>query len=232
MKTFRTRSGPFSERPHFKLGEIERMCVEELRAVQLMPSEPSPVRIDRFIERRFNVSPRYEDLPDGVLGFTKFGPRGVTDVVIAVQLDTDASPVARRRLRSTMAHEAGHGLLHSYLFAMGTKPASLFGETDAKPHILCRDVQGEHSSPGYDGRWWEYQANRAIGGLLLPRSLVEKALDPYLAMVGGLGSKELPTDQRAKAASALAEIFDVNPAVVRIRIGDLFPVSGTGQLSL
>ncbi len=110
MKTFRTRSGPFSERPHFKLGEIERMCVEELRAVQLMPSEPSPVRIDRFIERRFNVSPRYEDLPDGVLGFTKFGPRGVTDVVIAAQLDTDASPVARRRLRSTMAHEAGHGL--------------------------------------------------------------------------------------------------------------------------
>lgn len=63
MKTFRTRSGPFSERPHFKRGEIERMCIEELRAMQLLPAEPSPVRIDRFIERRFNVSPRYEELP-------------------------------------------------------------------------------------------------------------------------------------------------------------------------
>lgn len=232
MKTFRTRSGPFAERPHFKAGEIERMCVEELRAVQLLPAEPSPVRIDRFIERRFKVSPRYEDLPDGVLGFTKFGSKGVTDVVIAAHLDNDASPVTRRRLRSTMAHEAGHGLLHTYLFALGAKPASLFGEADTKPHILCRDVQGEHSSPGYDGRWWEYQANRAIGGLLLPRTLVEKALEPYLVSTGGLGGKELPADQKAKAANVLADIFDVNPAVVRIRLADLFPASETGQLSL
>lgn len=208
------------------------MCVEELRAVQLLPAEPSPVRIDRFIERRFKVSPRYEDLPDGVLGFTKFGPRGVVDVVIAAELDTDASQVARRRLRSTLAHEAGHGLLHTYLFSLGTKPASLFGETDAKPHILCRDVQGEHRTSGYDGRWWEYQANRAIGGLLLPRALVEKALEPYLTSTTGLGSKELPADQKAKATSALADIFDVNPAVVRIRLADLFPASETGQLSL
>lgn len=208
------------------------MCVEELRAVQLLPAEPSPVRIDRFIERRFKVSPRYEELPDGVLGFTKFGPDGVTEVVIATQLDTDASAVARRRLRSTLAHEAGHGLLHTYLFALGTKPASLFGETDAKPHILCRDVQGEHRTPGYDGRWWEYQANRAIGGLLLPRVLVEKALEPYLTTTAGLGSKELPADQKSKAANALADIFDVNPAVVRIQLTDLFPASETGQLSL
>ena len=100
MKTFRTRRGPFSERPHFKDGEIERMCLEELRANDLLPADPGPVRIDRFIERRFKVAPRYDALPDGVLGFTKFGPRGVEEMVISEQLDSDSSASARRRLRS------------------------------------------------------------------------------------------------------------------------------------
>lgn len=231
MKTFRTRSGPFSERPHFKPGEIERMCVEELRAAKLLPTEPSPVRIDRFIERRFGVSPRYEELPDGVLGYTKFGPRGVAEIIVAAQLDSDASAVARRRLRSTLAHEAGHGLLHTYLFTLGTKPASLFGETDSKPHILCRDVQGEKNAPGYDGRWWEYQANRAIGGLLLPRPLVDKAVEPYLVPAGNLGSRAILSGDKDKAARALSELFDVNPSVVRIRLEDLFG-GETGQLLL
>lgn len=234
MKTIRVRSGPFSERPHFKLGEIERMCVQELRAAGLLPTEPSPVRIERFIERRFGVSPRYEELPEGVLGFTKFGQRGVTEVVIAAQLDSDASPVAQRRLRSTLAHEAGHGLLHTYLFALGTKPASLLGEKDTKPHILCRDVEGEHGhgGHGYDGRWWEFQANRAIGGFLLPRTLVEKACEPFLVGAGQLGMKQLPDSNRIAAVKALADIFDVNPAVVRIHLAELFSSQASGQLNL
>ncbi len=33
----------------------------------------------------------------------------------------------------------------------------------------------------YDGRWWEWQANRAIGGLLLPKNLVNSALEGMLA---------------------------------------------------
>lgn len=231
MKTFRTKFGPFTERPHFTRVEVDRMCVEELRALKLLPIEPGPVRIDRFIEKRF-VAPRYEELPEGVLGFTKFGPEGVKEIVIAAQLDTDASPVARRRLRSTLAHEAGHALLHTYLFAAGIKPISLFGDTDTKPHILCRDVVGEHKHGGYDGRWWELQANLAIGGLLLPRALITKATTPYLSATGQLGMQHLPDTHREAAARALADIFDVNPAVVRIRLHDLFPPQSPSQLPL
>lgn len=230
MKTVRAKSGPFAERPHFKVGEIERVCLDELRAAKLLPATPEPIRVDRFIERRFQVSPRYEQLPDGVLGFTKFGPSGVEDVVIAAQLDHDVSAPARRRLRSTLAHEAGHGLLHAYLFSLGTKPASLFGEKSEKPEILCRDVQGEGAATRYDGRWWEYQANRAIGGLLLPQPLFQKAIEPFMIEEGLLGAKAVRPGQEDEAARMLADIFDVNPMVVRIRINELLGPRDQAQL--
>src|SRR5260221_12434173 len=120
MKTVRSKAGPFISRPHFKLTEIEEICATELKAVDLYPSIPEPVRIDRFIEKRFKISHEYEDLPNGVLGFTKFGRRGVEAIVVARALDGDNSgKPAERRLRTTLAHEAGHGLLHTYLFALG-----------------------------------------------------------------------------------------------------------------
>lgn len=231
MKTVRSRSGPFSERPHFKDGEIERMCFTELKGAKLLPSEPEPIRIDRFIEIRFEVTPSYEQLGDGILGFTEFGPNGVRRIVVNEVLDKDTSAPARRRLRSTLAHEAGHALLHLYLFALGSKPASLFGEVNSAPEILCRDVQGEHVVRGYDGRWWEYQANRAIGGFLLPGGLFERACEPYLEKSGAFSVPTMPTEKRELASRALAEIFDVNPIVVSIRLDQLFPGTLGGQLS-
>jgi len=83
MKAIHGNIGPFVERRYFKPNEIEQICTRELRAAGLYPSRPEPVRIDRFIEKRFGISPRNEELPDGVLGFTEFGPNGVRDIVIS-----------------------------------------------------------------------------------------------------------------------------------------------------
>jgi hypothetical protein len=234
MKTFRTQSGPFSERPHFEPGEIDRICADELRKAGFYPDVPGPVRIDRFVEKRFGVVPQYEELPHGVLGYTKFGKLGVDAIVISAALDADGGKVAERRLRTTLAHEAGHGLLHAYLFALEDQALTLFdAESRSKDKVLCRDVQGEgESRPSYDGRWWEFQANRAIGGLLMPRRLVETALGPYLVPSGSLGGIALGNDRRAEAERALAELFEVNPVVARIRIGDLNPPQESGQLKL
>ena len=75
MKTFRSGSGPFQERPHFSDLEIDLMCEEALQKTGLLPIVPGPVRIDRFIEKHFGVSPIYEGLPSGILGFTTFSRR-------------------------------------------------------------------------------------------------------------------------------------------------------------
>jgi len=178
MKFKRSGSGSTSRQPYFSPAAIDGMCIDELRKVGFYPNSPQAIRIDRFIEKRFGIAPEYEALPDGVLGYTRFSKNGVDGIVISSSLDVKNDKVAERRIRTTLAHEAGHGLLHAHLFALDDKPLHLF-DTDSHSNceILCRDVQGEDRKRSYNGRWWEFQANRAMGGLLCPRPLVQEAVE-------------------------------------------------------
>ncbi|MGH9631359.1 MAG: ImmA/IrrE family metallo-endopeptidase [Bryobacteraceae bacterium] len=232
MKPFRSASGSSARQPYFTPAQIDGMCIDELRKQGMYPSSPQAIRIDRFVEKRFGLVPQYENLPDGVLGYTRFSKTGVDGIVISAALDAEGGKVAERRVRTTLAHEAGHGLLHSHLFALGEELLHLFDADSHSDHqILCRDIHGEERRRAYDGRWWEFQANRAMGGLLCPRPLVQDALKPYLVPSGSLGAVTLYEAHREIAARTLAEVFDVNPIVARIRINELYPAE-TGQLSL
>jgi hypothetical protein len=124
--------------------------------------------------------------------------------------------------------------MHAHLFCAGRKPAELFQDNDETPQILCRDVpwKAEERAARYDGRWWEFQANRAIGGLLLPKKLVETAIAKLTQETGLLGLRTLPMEKRGEAVRELSGIFDVNPIVARIRLDELFPQGGEAQLSL
>ena len=230
MKNIRSRGGPFFERPHFTLIEIEQTCTDELKKVDLYPSAPQPVRVDRFIEKRFGT-PSYEELPDGILGLTRFGRSGVEQVIVAKALDDDPSEVAERRIRTTLAHEAGHCLMHAHLFALATPKANLFGDFSEpnRPKVLCRDETVGEVGKNYSGQWWEFQANRAIGAFLLPTALVNQALDEFMT-VSAAGFRSFDQTRAGAAASRLVEVFDVNPVVARLRISQLFPA--TAQLSL
>lgn len=93
------------------------MCSEALLQTGFMPRSPGPVRIERFIEKRFNNVPIiYEPLPPQVLGFSEFGPNGVQAIHIA---DTGGqrTQAQERRVSSTLAHESGHCLMHAHLFS-------------------------------------------------------------------------------------------------------------------
>lgn len=232
MRSRRTRNRSLPERPFYREEEVERICEEALLSVSLMPDSPCPIRIDRFIEKKF-VAPSYEDLPDGVLGFTMFGPAGVQAVCVSRQLD-DGGKVGERRVRTTLAHEGGHGLLHAHLFTLsGVEP--LFGDVSdpAKPKVMCRDeASGTLRGPGYNGRWWEFQANTAMGCLLLPKTLVEKVLEPYLVSRGLLGFRVLDAARRNQASREVSDVFDVNHVVAKLRLEKLFPVASEGQLAL
>ena len=168
MRKVPTPSGPFPFQLYFEdLGEIDEICLEALKRQSLLPPSPAPIRIERFVEKEFKTTLRYEDLGPENLGCTIFnGLGGVEAIVISRFLEEQNTTPARRRARSTVAHEAGHGLLHGSLFIGDNFPDS--GGNQRR--ILCRseDILGE-TPRLYRGRWREYQA---IGNLLLPRLLM------------------------------------------------------------
>ncbi len=238
MKISSCKQGPFKERPHYTLEEIEDICLDNLKAVDLLPLIPGPIRIERFIEKRFKISPIYGDLSDGVLGYSKFGPAGVEEIVVSRSLEAEGSLVAERRISTTLAHEAGHCLLQAHLFALESDFRTLFGDglDKIEPKILCRNgsISGvKHAkSTIYDGRWWEYQANRGIGALLIPRPLLIESLKSFLLPQGILLLDGLDESRRSEAIVSIAETFGVNPIVAKIRIDDVFPLAHAAQLTL
>ena len=106
------------EQHYYEDAAFEDMAMAELSSVGLLPEKPEPVRVDRFIEKRFGVIPGYEDLPPGVMGFTKFGPSEIEAVRISRALSEEGRRSAERLINSTLAHEAGHMIMHKGLFTL------------------------------------------------------------------------------------------------------------------
>jgi hypothetical protein len=232
MKTRKNATSPFGMVLYLKRDEIDQMCEDALREAKLLPDKPATIKIDKFIESHFKCTLDFgTDLGTDVMGFTFFSPKGAPVVVGVSPNLCDGTKVNDRRVRTTLAHEAGHCLIHPILFMPDIDTSSLFGtNVDVKKRqILCRqqDFEGGRS---YDGRWWEFQANCAIGGFLLPNRLFRTACEKYLVPVGSLGLNEIPSEKREMAARELSEVFDVNPKVVAIRLNNLFPASSQPAL--
>ncbi len=240
MKSFRATSGPFEQQLRFTTAEIDQMCLNALSQEKLLPNQPEAIRIERFIEKHFNCPISYEDFGQGVLGCTLFNQNGSVKLIsISKQID-DSTKMGERRVRSTLAHEAGHGLFHATLFMPSTDQGRMdLGNPNRENlyfqqrRILCRETdvrEGVNGKRPYDGRWWEWQANRAIGGLLLPRKIMEMALGDFLDHSTVTGLPALSEAKREMAVAHIGEVFDVNPVVARIRLGEIFPATD-GQMS-
>src|SRR6516165_12716334 len=141
MRRVPTPSGPFPFQLYFEdLGEIDEICLEALKTQSLLPSRPEPIRIERFVEKQFKTALIYEDLGPEHLGCIIFNTSGAVEaILVSRSLEEQNTIPARRRARSTVAHEAGHGLLHRPLFVDGDCPDLLKGAVvKNKRQILCR----------------------------------------------------------------------------------------------
>jgi hypothetical protein len=130
MKTYRTAEG--RQRLYIEDEEIEATAEDELKWAGLLPSEPAPIDIEAFLEKHLRVVlNQYAELPDDVLGMTKFNPgkpphSSINKTLTAQGADDDHADVGiRGRWRATLAHEGGHVLFGSSLFQVGNPISSL-----------------------------------------------------------------------------------------------------------
>jgi Zn-dependent peptidase ImmA (M78 family) len=221
MKRIPTSNGPFPIRLYYPEEEIEEICSNALADTDLLPNKPGPIRIDRFIDRKFHAQIIYESLDKGVLGFTEFSPKGVEAVHIA-EPTGDLYVQEDRRINSTLAHEAGHCLMHTQLFVEHFADFSPFDNHPdvTQTRILCREEQPNMQTKQreYAGEWWEYQANRAIGALLMPKQLFLAFMQTFLDLANTHTFSGLPIRLQREAIESASHLFDVNQIVVRIRL--------------
>ncbi|MCU0222784.1 MAG: ImmA/IrrE family metallo-endopeptidase [Acidobacteria bacterium] len=235
MRTRYRPGGQFKETPFYSKEEFERLSEDALREVGLYPSSPEPIRIERFIEKKFRVTPDFVDyLPAEVLGATVFGKEGVAAVLVSRTLAEEATESSERRVRTTLAHEGGHGLCQGHLIALEEVEQGSFGDwaDPTRPRVLCRagSVGPGDGQRKYHGAWAEYQANQVMSCLLLPRKLVREAAAEFVVPVGSMGLETVAAGKRDLAARELARVFDVNKVVVTYRLEALFPESVQGVL--
>ena len=90
--------------------------------------------------------------------------------------------------------------------------------------IMCRaqGVENAGDERTYRGEWWEYQANRVMAALLLPRQLFR---EQALAEMGRVGIDDVSaiatTQEGHQVIQALRDIFDVNAPMVAYRFQQL-----------
>lgn len=211
MRESRDRRGRLPYRLWYEETEIERICEREVAEVVPTPdlSEPA-LDIDWFIETRLNLVPEYVWLPGGVLGATEFNTRGEVRLQIASELSIRAErhQDSERLLRSTLAHEAAHVLLHRILFLKESK--AMFGDSSSR-NELCRSVG--YGEPAYQGEWYEWQANRGMAALLMPCRTLRLWLRVW--------ERRNPRARAAERVEAMASAFAVSATAARRRLAQV-----------
>lgn len=183
------RTGRFRWRPYYQPGDIDAFCEDRverfLRTRYGVVEYPiSTDDLTRLIEQEVSDLDLYADLSGlagaevNVEGVTIFHRRQRPTVRIAETLALDAR--REPRLRTTLAHELGHVLLHDFANDDGDDSAPAMDESDAQWPAICLPTI---AVPGQVD-WMEWQAGYASGALLMPRQALHRAVRPVFRHTG------------------------------------------------
>jgi len=132
--------GPFLEYFFIPEARIHRIACDNLVSLGLMPDTPGPVPIERYCDKRWGFPEDYAPLPKGVLGKAKFSEDGLVMIEINRELADNSSELGIIRTRSTLAHEIGHGELHSGRYADKIRHERLQGDLFEAPMAARKTI--------------------------------------------------------------------------------------------
>ena len=231
MKEYRSATG--ERRLWFEEDEIEGMMEDELRKAGLFPTLADPVvDLESLLEIHLGVKlDIHAVLDDDVLGVTDFvgGKKPLVSINkdLTSQAETEKAPSGiLGRWRATMAHEAGHVVLHRSLVEVPFEQGSLFtettkGSTSSLLRCLKRDVSFRRGN--YD--WREVQANRGMAALLMPAKVFrELVLDIVKADTSDDLCLQMPETGSTEFTDLLLDVSkrcEVSQEATRIRLESL-----------
>jgi hypothetical protein len=224
------------QRIWYESDEIESIAEDELRRAELMPSSEEPVTdLERLIEGHLGAQlDQYAQLPDGVLGLTKFVGRRpevlISSVLTEAAEEESPRPGQVGRWRATLAHEASHIFLHRYLFDADMAPLSNRRPEESTTgggvvmRCLHRDVAPVETQGWRRVRrrvdWREVQANRGMAALLMPSRAFKDVAFEQMAKLD-TGSPRFGPALADLLAETIAGVFQVSKQAVLIRLNTL-----------
>ena len=213
MKMIPDRTGRFPKRPHWEIRELEQMCEDTMTSFlrQNFGFERIPVpteAVTMLIERDaadLDLATNLSDDMHEVFGFTQFERGRKPLVKIARELWEQRH--RNNRLRTTLTHEYGHVMLHTWLY---DKYGAAHG-----PH-RCYWQSLLPTERVFD--WFEWQAGYASGALLMPESFARRTAEAYFQN----RSERPPVAKGTPEATALCRrisfAFDVSVEAATVRL--------------
>lgn len=133
-----------------------------------------------------------------------------------------------------MAHEASHVLLHRVLFELDDNQFFLFDiERPKIGPTLMRCLKREVSFDRRSSDWREYQANRGMAALLMPRELFRELAAQEATSLGlRLSASEAASEAARLLAGRLSRRCGVSRQAASIRLETLALVRLPGQLAI
>lgn len=180
--------------------QIERSAESVLK--DFSPESLSGLRrldVERFYEtylpKRFGINTGYQKLTAGIHGFTN---PAKLESAVEIQLVEASDRATVRFGRSTIGHEAGHCVLHAHQFKKRSETEAFLHDHHHAPEqrLFRRDEIKPYECPEWQA-WWFCKA------IFLPRSVLSKEVE------------------RGITVRKIADIVDLNPAFVEVRLRNL-----------
>ncbi len=220
---------PFAQKVRFlSPEELDSASMELLRKFAKSSGKPisPPIPIDEIIEKHLRVRLEFTDLKEK-LGEDVLGATWFDEGIIRVQQELEDQ---EGRLCFTMAHEAGHWVLHRPQYEADKVTGQLFkrDSTEGPPAIVCRSSQRKQPA--------EWQADQFAARVLMPEKFVRSA---FARVAGGepvhVGPDGLTRfgSMRDLAAAVIAagRFSNVSKDAMRIRLETLQLVARADQVS-